>query len=134
MIILSLPALLPKGTIAFTVWPFIIVRDEEVSDKTLNHEKIHAQQQKECIALGLLISFVFHFMISISIGWWLLFSFLFFYVLYFTEYAIRRIQTGTWKEAYYNISFERESYLHEANLTYLEHRRHFAWTEYLKKI
>lgn len=34
--------------------------------------------------------------------------------------------------AYHDISFEEEAYGNENNLEYLETRKHYSWTKYLK--
>lgn len=45
-----------------------------------------------------------------------------FYVWYLIEYYIK---------GYYNVSFEKEAYTNEKNLTYLKKRRIFAFIRYL---
>lgn len=64
----------------------------------LNHESIHTAQMKE---LG----------------------YVFFYLIYFCEWAIRLFMKGN---AYRNISFEKEAYFHEEDLSYLNKRKHYA--------
>lgn len=74
----------------------------------LNHEKIHTAQLKE---LG----------------------FLLFYVLYIMEWLFRIIQFGSFYKGYRNISFEREAYSNEQNLTYLKNRKLYSSYRYYLK-
>ena len=84
------------------IFPFAIVRDK--SDKKLvNHEKIHLRQQLEMLVIP-------------------------FYIWYFTEWLIK----GADNQAYRNISFERESFGNEENLSYLRTRKPYSWIKYLK--
>lgn len=96
--------LIPFGRFdAMAVWPFIFVK-EEVSDKVINHERIHGRQQVEML-------------------------FVLFYLWYGIEWLLRAIfGTGI---AYRNISLEREAYLNQRNAEYLKHRKFWAWTKYL---
>lgn len=73
-----------------------------------NHERVHLAQQLE---LFLVI----------------------FYLWYFIEFFIRYIQLGSRKKAYRAISFEREAYVNDDNLNYLEERKAFAFINYLKR-
>jgi hypothetical protein len=73
-----------------------------VSQHLLNHEKIHSQQMRELL--------------------WV-----FFYCLYVLEWMVRLMQQrGNRPKAYLSISFEREAYGHDHDLTYLRHRKPFA--------
>ncbi len=84
------------------------MKSEEACDAcNLRHERIHLAQQKELLVLP-------------------------FYILYFGEYLIRRLQHKSWQEAYFNISFEREAYAHDGDTEYLKNRKHWAWWKYLK--
>jgi len=48
---------------------------------------------------------------------------------YVVEWIIRLFLKGN---AYRNISFEREAYSNEKDLSYLDNRKIFAWTKYIK--
>jgi hypothetical protein len=74
---------------------------------TINHEKIHTAQIKE---LG----------------------YVFFYLIYTIEWFIRIIQYRGYVKGYYNISFEREAYANQYNLTYLQSRKLFSFRHYYK--
>jgi hypothetical protein len=92
---------------AITLWPFGIYlkRDKYLNNKVLiNHELIHWEQQKEMLGI-------------------------FFYVIYLIEWTLK---TGVYgKNAYKNISFERESNEYEKDLNYLNNRKRYAWINYL---
>ena len=93
-----------QGFQAINLFGVLFVRgNARIDDITLNHEKIHTAQIKEML-------------------------YVFFYVWYAIEWLIR-LPKGN---AYRNISFEREAYANDDNLTYLETRRRFAFVKYLK--
>ena len=77
-----------------------------LSDELMNHERIHTAQQREMLFVG-------------------------FYVVYLVEWLVRLSMRGN---AYRNISFEREAYANQRNLNYLQHRRHYAWRGYMKRV
>ena len=70
-----------------------------ITPVVVNHELIHTRQMIEM-------------------------GFIFFYLWYGLEWCVRLTMRGS---AYFNLSFEREAYLHEDELDYLERRRHYAW-------
>jgi len=98
----------PKGFDGIAIFPFVFVRDVFWAEKKsfVNHEKIHLRQQIEMLII-------------------------FFFIWYGLEFLIRLIQYKNFKTAYRNISFEREAYTHERNLTYLTSRRFFSFIKYL---
>ena len=81
-------------------------RDNSISDKTLYHEMIHTEQMKEML-------------------------YIFFYLWYLIEWLIRLIILRDSHKAYRAISFEREAYDNQENLTYLECRKRYRWLSYL---
>lgn len=96
-----------KGYKAMALWPFVFVRskyeDGGMADKDIRHETIHFKQQEELLVIP-------------------------FYVWYLCEWIIRLFQKGN---AYRNISFEQEAYANEKDETYLSHRKHYAWINYI---
>ena len=78
-------------------------------NKVIRHENIHVAQMKD-------------FCSYLPIGAIL------FYIMYFFEWIYRIFQYG-FKEAYYNISFEREAYTNERNFDYNETK----WRKYKDK-
>lgn len=93
-----------KGFYAINLFGIIFVRSglSKISRVTLNHEEIHTAQMKE---LG----------------------YIFFYIIYLVEWIYRLCTT---KDAYYNISFEKEAYDNQWNFEYLKNRKRFNFKKY----
>lgn len=93
---------------AVTIFPFIFVgRQGFRADKYLiNHERIHLSQALELLIFP-------------------------FYTWYSIEFFIRYIQYRDFDKAYRNISFEREAYGNEKNLSYIPQRKCWAFVRYL---
>lgn len=95
--------LFPQGYKAITIGPFVFTKPTTKLDPIdLNHEAIHWEQEKEMFVI-------------------------FFYIWYVLEYLIKVIVKFSFSEAYKDISFEKEAYLNEENLTYIENRKHYKW-------
>lgn len=109
MLIIVSKYLIPKGFSGFAFFPFVFLKKKE--DKSnwvlLNHERIHIRQQLEMLIFP-------------------------FFVWYFLEFFIRLILFRNWKKAYYNISFEKEAYLHDNNTEYLKIRKLYGFLKFLK--
>ena len=91
---------------SITLYPFIFLLKKKRGNKvTINHEKIHIEQQKEMLVV-------------------------FFYIWYVVEWFIRLFMKGN---AYKNISFEREAYSNDNNLSYLKTRKRYSFLKYYKK-
>lgn len=90
------------------VFPFILLRDDKLKDNAtlINHEKIHLRQQAELLVLP-------------------------FYLWYSLEYLVRLLYYKNHKEAYLNISFEKEAYKHERTSNHLTTRNLWDFTKYL---
>lgn len=95
-----------KNIVGITLCPFGIYVDNLKSFTLINHEKIHWNQQLEMLIIP-------------------------FYIWYFIEWLIKLI---FFKNAYNNISFEREAYLNDKNYNYLKTRKHYAWIKFIFKI
>lgn len=82
-----------------TLWPFLIVaREQDCSNRVfMNHEQIHAVQQKELLIV-------------------------FFYLWYVVDYLRHRL-TKSHHAAYRSIIFEKEAYAMEQDLAYLKRRK-----------
>ena len=94
-----------QGYKAINLFGILFVRgNAKIDNVSLNHEEIHTAQMKEL--------------------WYV-----FFYLWYVTEWLIRLFMKGN---AYRNISFEREAYSNEKDLSYLDNRKWFAWIKYIK--
>jgi hypothetical protein len=99
---------LGKNIAGITLCPFgiYIKREYLTKRQTINHEKIHWQQQLELLII-------------------------FFYIWYLMEWFIRIFVNG--KAAYRSLSFEREAYSNENNNDYLNTRKPYTWLKYIKK-
>jgi hypothetical protein len=73
----------------------------------VNHEGIHLRQQLELLIVP-------------------------FYIIYGLEFVFRLIAYKNWKEAYQNISFEREAYKNEKDLDFLKTRPLFGFMRYFR--
>jgi len=100
----------PKGFGAINLFGLIFVRKDygKLTKTEINHERIHSRQIYEMLVV-------------------------FFYIIYLLEWFVRLIQFRNGKEAYYNISFEREAYRNMDNLSYLENRRPYSFIKYIIK-
>lgn len=97
-----------KNYVGLTLWPFIILKHDELKEDTIliHHERIHLRQQRELLLLP-------------------------FYFLYIFEWLIRCVCYLDSYKAYQNISFEREAYKNERNLNYASERKPFSFIKYL---
>lgn len=97
-----------KDYVAINLFGIIFARKEfkPISRVTENHERIHTVQMRELL-------------------------FIFFYLWYMIEWIVRLIQYRNSKEAYLNISFEREAHKNQSDLGYLKVRKHYQNLKYL---
>ncbi|MBP1838125.1 hypothetical protein [Formosa algae] len=100
---------IPKGFQGLTLYPFVILKYATLKSnrELINHERIHLKQQLELLIFP-------------------------FYVLYGIEFLVRLVQYKNGHKAYRNISFEREAYINEKDLNYLESRSWFSFFKYYK--
>lgn len=87
---------------AITLWPFIILSPKNNNDITINHEKIHLEQQKELFIV-------------------------FFYILYAFYWIKGLIAFRDKYEAYMSIPFEKEAYQNDHDFEYLKNRKRYSW-------
>ena len=108
MFVLVFKYLVPKGYRGITLFPFIFfLRKEDKRNVVLvNHEKIHIRQQLELLVIP-------------------------FFIWYGLEFLVRLFQYKNRREAYRNISFEREAYTNEKDLDYLEQRSFWSFLKYV---
>lgn len=101
--------LIPKGYVGLAIFPFVILKNKGFKDDVtlINHERIHLKQQQEMFII-------------------------LFYVLYVFEFTIRLVQYKNWYKAYRNISFEREAYLNEHDLSYTKNKIVWSFIKYYK--
>lgn len=126
------------GVAAITLFPFGIFFKNQTylnNPRTVNHEKIHWQQQIEtCIAGVIMSTLLILSMIMFNWSlWWLFlyipFPFLLFYLEYVIEWFIKLFIYGN--GAYKNLSTEREAYKYDDDLNYLKTRKRFNWLKYI---
>ena len=89
----------PKGFLAINLFG-IIFSKRELTSIERNHEA--TAQMKKLLYIG-------------------------FYLWYVIEWVFNLFKWGDRKQAYRNISFEREAYKYQLNLTYLNSRKHYAF-------
>jgi hypothetical protein len=108
MFVLVFKYLTPKGFRGLTLYPFVFLKYKSDKENAvlLNHERIHIRQQIELLVVPFLV--------------W-----------YIVEYFVRLIQFRDRNLAYRNISFEREAYQYEKNLTYLKQKSFWSFVKYL---
>ena len=87
---------------AITLWPFIIIKENNLPREIINHELIHIAQCKELLVVG-------------------------FYILFILEFIFNTIKYRDRYKAYCSSLFEIEAYTHMSDLSYLKKRRYFAW-------
>lgn len=78
----------------------------ECTPVILNHEAIHTAQMRELAFIG-------------------------FYLWYVLEWLVKIAVYRDIHRAYLNVSFEREAYAHESDLSYLAHRP--RWASFLRR-
>lgn len=100
-----------------------------MSAKTLNHENIHSAQIIEIMLVALFLTFPLYFFTFWFIP--LILTLGSFYIVYGIEYMIKLCIVGK-NKAYRALSFEREAYSNENNLSYLKSRKWFSWIKYIK--
>ncbi len=88
-----------EGFAAINLFGLLFVRKNvKISDRMLNHESIHTAQMKELLYVP-------------------------FYLIYVIEWIVRLFMKGN---AYRNISFEKEAYENENNMSYLKNRKRYG--------
>lgn len=91
------------GFKAINLFGVLFVRNGcTMSESDINHEMIHTAQMKEM-------------------------GYVLFYLWYLVEWLIKLVKLGDSNKAYRAISFEREAYGNEKNLTYTTTRAKYAW-------
>jgi hypothetical protein len=101
--------IVPKGYLGITLFPFVFLKSSDLKHRKflINHENIHLRQQLELLVIP-------------------------FYLIYLVEFFIRLIKYRNWKLAYKNISFEREAYRNEHDISYLDQRSFWQFLNYIR--
>ena len=95
---------------------------------TLNHESIHSAQIAEVMIASVPFALLLWLFTNVWLG--LLLVIASYYLWYIIEWLIR-IPSGN---AYHNISFEREAYTNQDDLSYLKNRKRFDFARYLRRV
>lgn len=120
-----------KGFVALTMWPLLFIRKaaawryDEVADR---HENIHGEQQKEMLVIGCTMAVI---LAVCGCGWWSPLALPLFFYWYGIEWLIKYCYYRDTDKAYKNGALEREAYANQNDMTYLSHRRPFAWVGYI---
>lgn len=121
-----------RGFRCLTVLVLLFVRDDlrtPVDEQELRHEGIHAAQQREVLALGLLLALLAIPLCGLAWAWLAAVPcvpFLLYGLAWVAELLLP--PRGL---AYRNICFETEAIYNEADPEYLRHRKPFAWMRYI---
>lgn len=119
-----------KGYKAITLWPWVFIRKSAMYDDiTDRHEEIHGEQQEEMLTVGAVAS---AWLLAIGCGWWSFITLPVFLYWYGIEWIVKLCYYRNNITAYKNISFEREAYAHQNDVSYLDNRKLFAWMRFIK--
>lgn len=116
------------STITLTAFVCTKMSKEEMPQSVKNHECVHAKQWVEMFVIGWLLVFLLQVLFNVS-EWLYILPFLAFYLWYGIECLIKSIILR--KNAYKDISFEREARLAESDNSYLENCGYFEWVKLL---
>ncbi|RZJ34337.1 MAG: hypothetical protein EOO51_10045 [Flavobacterium sp.] len=107
MLVTASKYLVPKGYVAITIFPFIILRNKaHKSDEVLlNHERIHLRQQLEMLVIP-------------------------FFLWYSIEFLYHLVGCRDFQRAYRKIRFENEAYSNEKSPDYLKSRPFWNFVKY----
>ena len=109
-----------KNTDAIALWPFIFVRKgRKWNEYVERHERIHLRQQEEVLVVAVMLAVV---LVIAGCGWWSLLILPLYYYLYGIMYLIKG----------YDNAFEREAFNGEWRKDYLQKRKFWEWTKYIK--
>ena len=123
-----------KGFSCMTVLIFLFVRSEyagRLSDRTLNHERIHAYQQVELALCGLILALAAILIWGLS-WWWLLGALAYPLVLYVLSWLLE-VLLPPYDTAYRDTCFERQAYANEGDFDYCKHWKPFSYFGYVLK-
>lgn len=107
MLVTASKYLVPKGYVAITIFPFIILKNkaDKSNEILLNHERIHLRQQLELLVVP-------------------------FFLWYAIEFSCHWLSCRNVRQAYRKISFENEAYSNEKSPDYLQSRPFWNFLKY----
>lgn len=123
--------LIPFGTYTSINLFGIVFTKEDMTEKSINHERIHSVQLFEIALVSAIIIGLIVYLTNASY-WWLLMSLPIYYVWYCFEYMWVSIMHNKQVCAYEDISFEEEAYANDDDLNYIRTRKPFAWFKYIE--
>jgi hypothetical protein len=105
-----------------------VKNNAKIDEVTINHESIHSAQIAEVMIASVPFALLLWLFTNVWLG--LLLVIASYYLWYVIEWLIR-LPKGN---AYKNISFEREAYANQDDLSYLKNRKRFDFAKYIKKV
>lgn len=102
-----------KGFYAINLYGTMYIRKEfkdsplKLDEYDINHEEIHSAQARDFCKIN-----------------WI--GYTIFYIFYFLFWLVELVRPP-YDEAYHDICFEKEAYIHENNLDYLKQRTRWCW-------
>ena len=116
------------GYKAINLFGVLFVKNNaKIDEVTINHESIHSAQIAEVMIASVPFALLLWLFTNVWLG--LLLVIASYYLWYVIEWLIR-LPKGN---AYKNISFEREAYANQDDLSYLKNRKRFDFAKYIKK-
>ena len=116
------------GYKAINLFGVLFVKNNaKIDEVTINHESIHSAQIAEVMIASIPFALLLWLFTNVWLG--LLLIIASYYLWYVIEWLIR-LPRGN---AYKNISFEREAYANQDDLSYLKNRKRFDFVRYIKK-
>jgi hypothetical protein len=116
------------GYKAINLFGVLFVKNNaKIDEVTINHESIHSAQIAEVMIASVPFALLLWLFTNVWLG--LLLVIASYYLWYVIEWLIR-LPKGN---AYKNISFEREAYANQDDLSYLKNRKRFDFVRYIKK-
>ena len=113
------------STITLTAFVFTKYKNKQSMPQSVrNHECTHTQQWIEMFFAGWVITLILQLIFDIS-AWWYILPLFSFYTWYILEWVLKSLVKR--KNAYNDISFEKEARLAEYDECYLENRGYFDW-------
>ena len=123
--------IIPFGNYStINLFTLLFTKKNKLSDRTINHERIHSSQIFEMGLVGCCLMLLIWLLTDIS-PWWILLGIPSFYFWYCIEYCIVRFFHLQQNDAYHDISLEEEAYLNDTDLNYHKCRKPFAWLKYI---
>lgn len=120
------------GYKAINLFGVLFVKNNaKIDEVTINHEFIHSAQIAEMMIASVPFALLLWLFTNVWLG--LLLVIASYYLWYVIEWLVRLIQYRNFDKAYRNISFEREAYANQDDLSYLKNRKRFDFAKYIKK-